>query len=132
LEFVNLWLQKKQKMACSFVNTSFVFKSFFSFVLIQKKQKIKPPYFYTKNHRTNLKHRKQWRSEMAALRELSPQDERLGVWNGTSKWFSSFLFSGLIFCFFCIKTKEKINDNNASWIFSVSFEIKDSRTPINY
>jgi hypothetical protein len=25
---------------------------FFSFVLIQKKQKIKPPYFYTKNHRT--------------------------------------------------------------------------------
>jgi hypothetical protein len=29
-------------------------KSIFSFVLIQKKQKIKPEYFYTKNHRTNF------------------------------------------------------------------------------
>ncbi|MBP2283016.1 hypothetical protein H4V97_001334 [Flavobacterium sp. CG_23.5] len=26
----------------------------FSFVLIQKKQKVKPEYFYPKNHRTNL------------------------------------------------------------------------------
>ena len=33
--------------------TRFLFiTKFFSFVLIQKKQKIKPPYFYTKNHRT--------------------------------------------------------------------------------
>jgi hypothetical protein len=29
-------------------------RNIFSFVLIQKKQKIKPPYFYTKNHRTNF------------------------------------------------------------------------------
>jgi hypothetical protein len=27
---------------------------FFSFVLIQKKQKIKPQYFYPKNHRTHF------------------------------------------------------------------------------
>jgi hypothetical protein len=26
----------------------------FSFALMQKKQKIKPEYFYTKNHRTNF------------------------------------------------------------------------------
>jgi hypothetical protein len=32
----------------------FYLKIIFSFVLIQKKQKIKPQYFYTKNHRTNF------------------------------------------------------------------------------
>ncbi|MFE3871996.1 hypothetical protein ACFX5F_12265 [Flavobacterium sp. ZS1P70] len=32
----------------------FYLKIFFSFVLIQKKQKIKPQYFYPKNHRTHF------------------------------------------------------------------------------
>ena len=37
------------------VFTRFLFiKRLFSFVLIQKKQKINPEYFYTKNHRTNF------------------------------------------------------------------------------
>jgi hypothetical protein len=32
----------------------FYFKAIFSFALMQKKQKIKPQYFYLKNHRTNF------------------------------------------------------------------------------
>jgi hypothetical protein len=32
----------------------FYLKAIFSFALMQKKQKIKPPYFYPKNHRTNF------------------------------------------------------------------------------
>jgi hypothetical protein len=32
----------------------FYLKTIFSFVLIQKKQKIKPQYFCNKNHRTNF------------------------------------------------------------------------------
>ena len=35
-------------------NAIFYLKAIFSFALMQKKQKIKPPYFYTKNHRTNF------------------------------------------------------------------------------
>jgi hypothetical protein len=39
----------------SIITTSFLLiKRFFSFVLIQKKQKINPKYIYPKNHRTNF------------------------------------------------------------------------------
>ena len=43
-----------------------------------------------------------------------------------------------IFCFFCIKTKEKNPLKNKKRVMTlqaqlfISFEIRDSRTPINY
>jgi hypothetical protein len=48
-------ISKVANNAAFAVVTRFLFiKRFFSFVLIQKKQKIKPQYFYPKNHRTNF------------------------------------------------------------------------------
>ena len=46
--------KKNNKWSLNCSNTVLFIKGFFSFVLIQKKQKIKPQYFYTKNHRTNF------------------------------------------------------------------------------
>jgi membrane protein CcdC involved in cytochrome C biogenesis len=41
-----------QKYKGDYRSTDFYLKTIFSFVLIQKKQKIKPQYFYPKNHQT--------------------------------------------------------------------------------
>ena len=50
----NVILKNLRANRASCFECYFVFKAIFSFALMQKKQKIKPQYFYPENHRTNF------------------------------------------------------------------------------